>query len=113
MSGAPESAAIEVQHVCLFQELSLGESYLQLAEQHLLKYFNKLQKNQSKRLPTNQALSLINTNANILETTGSLSNFFESRFFSFYSQNAWNQPGQNSFGFFLCPQTFFNHDTRH
>lgn len=49
VSGALESAAIEAQHVCLFQELSLGESYLQLVKQHLL----KLKKGHFKTLPTN------------------------------------------------------------
>lgn len=88
VSGALESAAIEVQHVCLFQELSLGESYLQLVEQHRLKYFNKLHKNQFKRPPTDQALFLINTSASILQTTASLLSLFEGKFYSFYSQNA-------------------------
>lgn len=87
VSGALESAAIEVQHVCLFQELSLGESYLQLVEQHRLKYFNKLHKNQFKRPPTDQALFLINTSASILQTTASLLSLFEGKFYSFYSQN--------------------------
>lgn len=103
--GALESAAIEVQHVCRFQELSSGESYLQLVEQRLLKYFNKLQKNQFKRLSTNQVLFLINTSASIMETTAALSNLFEGQFFFFYSQNAWNQPGKNSLGFLLYSST--------
>ena len=72
MSDALESATIEVLCVSLFQETSFGESYLQLVEQHLLKQFKSYINTSLREQSTNQALSLVQTSTNILETTGSL-----------------------------------------